>query len=426
MTTAGLVLFALARCYLAPALAALITASFYGANAVVGPTLANFHDSSQTPLFVFTLLLALERGWWWLFSIMALLIPLVREDAGLILFSIGFYLALSRRFPRIGLTLCVLSFAYMLVLTNLIMPSFSADVSRRFMLERFGQYATGEEASTLEILWGMVSNPWRLIVELFSPPSQTIRYLLGQWLPLAFIPAISPTAWMVAGFPLLNLLLGKGESVLAINIRYALTVVPGLFYGAILWWSHHRQIVPSRFKTFWIACISLSLIFTIASNPNRTLSFLIPDAVQPWVYVSLPQQWRHASQIRSLLAQIPPDASVSATTYLVPHLSSRRDIIRFPEQYKFRNDARAIASVDYVAADLWQLQQYQLAFKSDRQILKASVDRINELTQHQNYGMTTFREGVILLQHGQPTTPKTASDWLGYQREISTIIQSPQ
>jgi hypothetical protein len=75
----------------------------------------------------------------------------------------------------------------MLVLTNLIMPLFSQDISRRFMIERFGQYADGESASTLEIIWGMVSNPWRLLVELFSPFFGTIQYLLGQWLPLAFV-----------------------------------------------------------------------------------------------------------------------------------------------------------------------------------------------------------------------------------------------
>jgi hypothetical protein len=47
---------------------------------------------------------------------------------------------------------------------------------------------------------------------------------------LAFVPAVSSASWMVAGFPLLKLFLGKGETVLAINVRYALTVVPGLFY----------------------------------------------------------------------------------------------------------------------------------------------------------------------------------------------------
>lgn len=219
VTAAGLVLYVLARQYLEPPLSAMITVSFYCANAVLGPTLSNFHDICQIPLFMFTLLLAMEKRWWWLFWAVAVLILAVREDSGVSLFGVGFYMILSKRYPRIGLAVCTLSFGYMIVLTNLIMPLFSEDISQRFMMERFGQYADGDEASTLEIIWGMVSNPLRLIVELFSPLDRTIKYLLGQWLPLAFVPAIAPASWMIAGFPLLKLLLGKGMSVLAISIR---------------------------------------------------------------------------------------------------------------------------------------------------------------------------------------------------------------
>ncbi|PMB23951.1 hypothetical protein CEN47_18225, partial [Fischerella thermalis CCMEE 5319] len=397
ITAAGLVLYVLARQYLQPPLAVMITASFYGANAVIGPTLSNFHDICQIPLFVFTLLLAMEKRWWWLFWLLAVLILAVREDAGIGLFGVGVYMILSKRFPRAGVAVCILSFGYILVLTNLIMPLFSKDISQRFMLERFGQYADGEEASTIEIIWGMISNPLRLLVELFTPPDRTIKYLLGQWLPLAFVPAVAPGSWMIAGFPLLKLLLGKGESVLSITIRYALTVVPGLFYGSILWWSQRQQKFKPAFRRLWIGCICLSLFFTFTSNPNRTFYFVIPDSIKPLVYVSLPQQWQHVNQMRPLLAQIPPDASVSATTYIVPHLSSRREILRLPA-LELRNDAQEVIKVDYAIADLWQLQKYQAAFKSDRSLLKDLTPLIDQLINNGEYGIIGFEDGVILLK----------------------------
>ena len=243
VTAGGLVLYVLARQYLEPLKSAFITIGFYSANAVIGPTLANFHDISQIPLFLFGLLLAMEKRCWWLFWVLAALTLAVREDAGVELFSVGVYMTLSKRFPRAGLAVCTLSFGYMLVVTNLIMPLFSKDISQRFMIENFGQYTNHKEASTLEIIWGIVSNPRRLLVELVSPVDRKIRYLLGQWLPLAFVPAISPASWMLAGFPLLQIFLAQGDGELAITIRYALTIVPGLFYGAILWWSHHPPII---------------------------------------------------------------------------------------------------------------------------------------------------------------------------------------
>ncbi len=420
VTAAGLVLYVLAREYLRPTLSAMITVSFYGANAVIGPTLANFHDICQIPLFVFSLLLAMEKRWWSVFWVLVVLILGVREDAGVVLFGVGFYLILSKRYPKIGLALCSLSFAYMVALTNLIMPLFSEDISQRFMMERFGQYAEGDEASTWEIIWGMISNPGRLVREIFTPFFGTFKYLLGQWLPLAFVPAVAPVSWMVAGFPLLKLFSAQGLSVLSITIRYAMTVVPGLFYGAILWWSNReseieKTALPStKFRRFWVICICLSLFFTFTSNQNRTFYFLIPDSVQPWVYVPAHQQWQHVSQMRPLLAKIPDDASVAATTYIIPHLSSRRAILRFP-RIQFRNDAREIEKVEYVIVDLWRLNRYKVAFKSDRQRLERILPSIEKLYSSGEYGITDFRDGVVLMQKGVASNLDAAAQWVDFR-----------
>ncbi len=421
VTAAGLVLYVLAREYLEPTLAGMITVSFYCANAVIGPTLSNFHDISQIPLFVFGLLLAMEKRCWWLFWLLAVLLLAVREDAGIGLFGVGVYLILSRRYPRIGLVVCSLSFGYMILLTNLVMPLFSEDISQRFMMERFGQYATGDEASTLEIIWGMVSNPGRVLVELVTPFGRTLNYLLGQWLPLAFVPAISPASWMIAGFPLLKLFLGQGESVLAINIRYALTVVPGLFYGAILWWSMHQDLYKrSLFRYFWIFCITLTLIFSYTSSAsalNRAFYFMLPDSFDPWVHISLPQQWNHVQQMRPLVAQIPPDASVSATTYIIPHLSSRREIIRLPD-LSLRNDQQEVINVEYIIADLWRLQQYQVAFDQERGLLKSLVSLIDQVTAKQEYGIIGFEDGVILLHKGVDSNSDAMEKWLVFRKQL--------
>lgn len=431
ITAAGLVLYTLARIYLEPAIALFITISFYCANAVLGPSLANFHDISQIPLFVFSLLLAMEKRCWWLFWVLAICTLAVREDSGITLFGVGVYLVISRRYPKIGLGVCSLSFAYMLALTNIIMPMFSDDIAKRFMLERFGQFATGESASTLDIIWGMVSNPWRFFVELITPVGKTINYLLGQWLPLAFVPIFAPASWAIAGFPLLKLLLGKGQSVLSISIRYAMSVTPGLFYGAILWWagqgfanfnnqlkSCNPRKLSSKFRQLWILCICLSLIFTITSNPSWTLYFLIPNSIQPWVHVSATQQWRRVPPIRSLLKEIPPDASISATTNLIPHLSSRREIIRLP-RLEFTNDQAKTTQVNYLIADLGHLDRYQIAFKAERLQLESITSLLDDLIQQNRYGVIGFKEGVILCQKGASSQAHNLEMWQQYREKVN-------
>jgi hypothetical protein len=314
------------------------------------------------------------------------------------------------------------------------MPLFSDDIAKRFMLERFGQYADGNEASTLEIIGNMIRHPWRLVLELFTPWWETWKYLLGQWLPLAFIPAVAPAAWIIAIFPLLKLFLGQGDTVLAISLRYAMSVAPGLFYGAILWWAgqgfgnwqqklpdcHPRQL-RLQFRRFWVFCICLSILFTITSNPSRTLSFLIPDSVNPLVYVSLPEQWQRVAQIRELLAEIPKDASVSATTYLIPHLSSRRAVIRLTG-LEYKNDRGEITKVDYIVADLWQLQRYQKAFKADRQSLAAIVDLIQNIARDRQYGVVGFNNGVILLAKDVNSRSTALAAWENYLENYLRVI----
>jgi uncharacterized membrane protein len=425
VTAAGLVLYALARHYHPPRLSTWLTASFYAANAVLGPTIANFHDLCQIPLYIFGLLLAMEKRWWWLFGVLTVLTLLVREDAGVVLFSIGTYLVLSRRYPRLGLAVCVLSFGYMLALTTWIMPLFSSDVSRRFTVEQFGQYVDGEEATTLQVIWGIISQPWRLLVELLTPLDRTIKYFLAQWLPLAFIPAVSPSAWVLAGFPLIKNMLSQDVTALSIDLRYAITIVPGLFYGAILWWAEHRDRFQPRLQRLWLLCLGVALVLTLISNPNRALSFAIPDSFQPWVYTAPSRQWQHVQVIRSFLRQIPADASVATTTYIVPHLSRRREIVRFPI-LRVRNDAQKVMQVEYALVDLWQLVQYQEAFKDDRERLQQIIPAIERMLQNQRYGMLEFQDGIAFLQRRTDSNQVALTAWKAYEQTLKPILEAEE
>ncbi len=407
---AGLVLYLLARHYLQPALALWIAGGYYAGNAVIGPTLANFYEHCQIPLFAFCLLLALEKKRWLWFWISALLILGVREEIGILLFGVGVYLVLSRRHIGVGIGLCVLSFGYVAVITNLVMPRFSDDSARLYLATRFSQFVQSDHPSTLQVLWGMLTHPLILLSSLLTPFDRRLGYLAAHWLPMAFVPALSPASWTIAGFPLLVLFLQAGKSALAINLRYALTVVPGLYYGAILWWSQHPQSFTPKFRRFWSMCIALSLIFTISSNPNRALSFVIPDSLNPQVYVPLNQQWNHANQIRSVLRSLPDEVSVSATTYIIPHLSSRRAIIRLPAM-KFRTTPEQVNWVEYAIADLWQLERYQVAFKEERPILQAILTQLENNVATNQYGVLQVQDGIVLMAKGKTSNSDALKDW---------------
>ena len=125
IAAAGLLLHRLASSGLPIRTANWITYGFFCGNALVGPTLGNFTDLCQLPFAVFALMLGLLERRSWLILTAALLIPLIREDTGILLVAVGLW---------------------MLVVTSQIMPLFSDDNSKRFMVENFGQYLTADKA----------------------------------------------------------------------------------------------------------------------------------------------------------------------------------------------------------------------------------------------------------------------------------------
>jgi hypothetical protein len=146
------------------------------------------------------------------------------------------------------------------------------------------------------------------------------------------------------------------------------------------------------------------------TNPSRTFSFALPDSYQPLVYVPLPQQWQRAGEINQLLAQIPTEASVTASTYLVPHVSGRRAILRMP-RVEYQNDAGTTETVEFIAADLWRLRRYQVAFGRDRDRYNTFVPFINGLLDSGQYGLVDARDGLVLLQRNVPSVPAALTDW---------------
>lgn len=410
ITAGGLMLYQLARLRLPPTLATLLMVGFYSSRAVAGPTLGNFQDLCQLPLFMFGLFWALEKRAWGWFALWGVLVLAVREDAGIMVFSVGLYLLVSRRQVWVGAIACLVSFSYVVIVTTYIMPLFSDDVAERFLVIHFASFVEGDRTSSLQLLAAILRNPLQLLQQLFTPLDRTLNYLLTQGLPLALLPFLAPATWVLIACPLSVIFLRDDPWGLSVHMRYALAVVPGLWYGAILWWDAH----PDWGKKLWIQrawqlCIALSILFTITANPHRALSFLIPDSVTPWVAVTPWTQWPHAAVLNQTLQAIPPDASVTASNILIPHLSSRREMLGLPF-WQVKNDQDVVIDVEYIVVDLHQLAQYQGAFVDDRDRLAQYLPWLQE-RMATNYGLIRYQEGVVLLQRDQVSDPALEQQW---------------
>ena len=410
ITLSGLILNKISRDMLPERTSNWITYGYFFSTALIGPTLGNFTDLSQLPIAFFLLVFGLQKRKPWLIISTTIFIPLIREDTGVLLVGIGAWLILRyRNHWRIAIAISLYGILWMLLTTSVLMPIFSDDNSKRFMVENFGQYlqpSQGEGVSSIVMLRQIVTSPILILKELFDPPLQTLLYLLAHALPFLFIPLICLDTWILAGPSLLGLFLAQGSNdPLSITIRYTLLVVPGFSIGTILWWSNQRMKSPSkRMRNAWRICLALALILTLSSNPNRSLSFLIPDSSEPWVYSSPIEQWKHGKAARKVLELIPAKASVSATTHLVPLLAQREVVVRYPNSSAYVARDGTTQPVEWIAVDLDWLKRYSTAFPRDwRKLKNIQKKLVGKVGQYQTQAI---HDGVVVLQLNGPEKPE--------------------
>ena len=407
LTAAGLVLWRIAARRLPQALALRITAAYFLSGAVIGPALENFHDLIWLPLLGFLVVEGLLERIALQVLIASVLLLLVREDSGLLLFSLGLWALVLR--PQVrwwGAALMAAAFVWVLVVTGWIQPAVDSSLADRFLSEKFGHLVVDPSGGTAAVVLAMLRQPLALLQALVSPPGATLGFVLALTLPLLFVPLRSVDAALLVAVPLFIALVSQGRTALAVTLRYVLALVPGLYLGAVLWWQAHPQVWERRrLRPLWTAAITLGLVITLLGNPHRSLSALIPDSFAPWVHVS-PQEMlarRHAARLA--VAQVPPTASVSADTPLLPLLAQREQLIRFPKHLVFRDRAGEEREVDYVVAFPGYYTSMAPVFKRERKQQASIRDRIRRLTDRGEYALIHCQGGAVVLRRVVDTAP---------------------
>ena len=415
LTAAGLVLWRIAARRLPESLAIRITAAYYLSGAVIGPALENFHDLIWFPLLGFLVVEALLEQRNRQLVLAAVMLLLVREDSGLVLFSLGLW-ALVRQ-PAVrwkGVGLMAVSFSWVLLVTGWIQPSVDSSLSDRFLQEKFGHLVDDVSGGTLSALVAMLRNPLAVLQAIVSPPGATLGFLLALSLPLLLIPLLSVDSALLVAVPLLIALVSQGRSALSVTLRYVLALVPGLYLGSVLWWQRHASVWAMPWiRRCWFGALSLGLTLTLVANPHRSLSALVPDSFSPWVHVSPAAMLERRAALREAVALIPEQASVSADTSVLPWLAQREVLIRFPKSTQYLDRGGEQQSVDWVVAFPGYYTPLAPVFKLERNLQRSIVRKLSKLVASDNYQLMHCHRGAVVLKRisiQAGTSPEAAID----------------
>jgi uncharacterized membrane protein len=290
--------------------------------------LADFHPESLGLLFLLFAFYAIVKKKFAWFYVLCLLAAFCKEDMVLAVLVLGIlvYFLFDK---RAGLIVAVGSLVYFLAAVLFFIPHFApAGYQYSGRLRAFG--ATPKEA-----LKNFFLHPGHTINVLAT--RQNLKYVFDLLIPVAFISVFAPV-FLLPALPafFLNIISDFAPQhtigTIGSPVQYTAAIIPFVFIAAIYGIKRFKKWSEGAFRARFVVggVAVIVLVCAIAGN-----FYLSPSPLAAGFQGSSYNSDRHITAIRNGLKLIPADASVSAQTFMLAHLSSREKIYQFPEPFAY-------------------------------------------------------------------------------------------
>jgi uncharacterized membrane protein len=345
-----------------------------------------FHPVTLAPTFLmaaFYFLVAGRTGWFVLFAILS---ASCKEEIGLLVAMMGLYAWLALRRPRLGLTTAALAGGWSLLAVLGIQNAVAGGNIH------WGRYAYLGE-TTAQKLITLATRPDLVFAQLGK--ANVGRYFFELLLPVGFTALLAPEVLLLALPSLaINLLADFAPMHQATTLIYAAPVLPFVMLAAVMGVARVNDRIdrtrmtptdaaqnprPSVHSAFqWTA----ALLVLGGALIGQRLWGVLPGSGNHLALV----ETAHHRRAQAVIAQIPPDAAVSAQDRLNPHVSGRRTVYIYPR----------VDDADSVLLDVTGP-----AWPQHPSDLRRSVEALLA----GDFGVAAAQDGYLLLQRG--ATEKT-------------------
>lgn len=365
LAASSLPLFLWARQVLGTPSAFLFQAAYLLFWAMLAGNLYDFHETAvAAPAIAVALYGLVTRRFGFLLG-GALVALLTKEDLALTVAALGFYAAAVRLRPRASLALALGSLVWLVLAVELVIPWYSGTEYEHWLYPALG-------AGPAAALWHVIAHPIDTVRLFFSPEEKRVALanLLVPWLGLSLL---SPLV-LLAIPNLAARFLSDKEAYWSQGFHYSLMIAPVLAFAAVDATRRLVTRVPWRFAptVVGVAAILVGAFFTLVR-------------IDPLAELDRLPTGRVAAGMSECIDRIPGDASVAATSAVVPHLSHRRDV-------RLIESPRA-PSAEVVAID---------AFTWTQPLRSEDVPALIEATRQAGYGVVCSRFGTVVLRRGAP------------------------
>lgn len=324
---AAVPLFLFARRRLGDPGAALVAAVYLFHPAVQQSNLFEVHYVKFGLPFLWTTLWLMDAGRTRLGVAAAVLTLMVREDVATWIILLGAWLMVVGRSPRAGFWLTALGIVYIAVVKFGIMPRLRSGQEELLLMYQ-GLLPPGK-GTFLWVLASVLGNPTYALHGLLETPK--LLFLLQVLVPLAVLPLRRPIGWLALLPGLLYCLLATNYGTLVdIHYQYSVHLLAFLLPALVLVFEKERPphvpVTPrqadARRYGMWFALLvaAIPCAYQYGAVLQRSTSRGGPI---PYKFGWDDEGRARRQAIRKVLAVIPPNAAVTASTFTVPQISNR-------------------------------------------------------------------------------------------------------
>ena len=270
-------------------------------------------------------------------AIFSVLTLLVKEDAFIYLMIFALYVLISTKKWKIGIPMVIVPLIYFLVVSTL-MEQYGTGI----MSNRFGNMIYDSEDGLIGVVKTIFVNPGYALSQLFTTSAgntDKLKYLIQLLLPLGFLPfATKKISKLLLLAPILLNTLTMYKYQPDITFQYSFGITAFLFYIAII---NLADLKPSFAKAYLprVAAVAAILMFTIVVIPK---------------YTTYHDRYENSADVftridYALENELPEDATVTCSTFLLAHISDR-DVIYEVNYHKEGNEYKT--DTEYIVLDV--------------------------------------------------------------------------
>jgi uncharacterized membrane protein len=281
----------------------------------------HFHpEALDTTLILFAYWFAVRRRWGW-FTAAAVATLLCKEDASFAVLVLGLLVAFRWKERRLGLAVAAGAAAWLVLCTRVIIPS--ADHGQNpFYVDFFPNL--GHNIG--QIAANAVRHPsrlWRPALD-HRAGQNRIEYYLQLFVPVAFLP-IGALGVLLIGLPQLatNAVSSFGYTY-RINNHYHSLIIAAVFVATVEFIGRRRRVQVRH------ALAGILLVTAVYGNVHWSPSPL-GHVWRDGIWALHPDS--RGGVINDALASIPAGGGVSASYYIIPHLTHRKYAYEWPNPF---------------------------------------------------------------------------------------------